>query len=158
MSEAQRILLVEDNNFDEHLTLRALHRVHLGRFVEVVRDGQQALDYLFGEGEFHQRQGRPLPLVVILDVNLPRVGGLDVLAQLRADVRTRLLPVVMLTSSDEERDLIESYRNGANSYVRKPVTAESFTETVGRLGLYWAVTNCPPHSSESNATEQQDPT
>jgi CheY-like chemotaxis protein len=147
MSETQTILLVEDNNFDEHLTLRALHRVNLGRFVEVVRDGQQALDYLFGEGEFHDRHGLPLPLVVMLDVNLPRVGGLDVLVQLRANARTHLLPVVVLTSSDEQRDLIESYRNGANSYVRKPVTAEAFTETVGRLGLYWAVTNSSPYKN-----------
>ncbi len=139
-----RILLVEDNHTDEKLTLRALRKVNLGNEVDVVRDGQQALDYLFGEGEFESRAGAPLPVVVLLDVNLPKVGGLDVLARLRQDPRTKLLPVVVLTSSDEERDRLQSYATGANSFVRKPVVFEAFAETVGRLGVYWVLTNEPP--------------
>ena len=109
-----------------------------------MRDGQQALDYLFAEGEFASREGAKLPVVVMLDLNLPRVSGLDVLARLRASEATKLLPVVMLTSSDEERDRVDSYTNGANSYVRKPVVFEEFAEVVGRLGVYWCLTNEPP--------------
>ncbi len=140
----RRILLVEDNAADEKLTLRALGRVNLANQVDVVRDGQQALDYLFAEGEFASREGAKLPVVVMLDLNLPRVSGLDVLARLRASEATKLLPVVMLTSSDEERDRVDSYVNGANSYVRKPVVFEEFAEVVGRLGVYWCLTNEPP--------------
>ncbi len=139
-----RILLVEDNEEDEALTLRALSRVHLANQVDVARDGQQALDYLFAQGPFASRAGRPLPVVVMLDVNLPRLNGLEVLERIRADPRTALLPVVILTSSDEERDRLASYRHGANSFVRKPVDFAQFSETVARLGLYWALTNLPP--------------
>ena len=131
------ILLVEDNPQDELLMLRVLRKNALVREVVVVRDGQQALDYLFRQGEFAQRDGALLPAVVLLDIGLPRVSGLDVLQRLRADVRTRLLPVVMLTSSDEERDLLQSYMNGANSYVRKPLDFAEFSDTVARLGVYW---------------------
>lgn len=138
------VLLVEDNASDERLTMRALRKVNLGNQVDVVRDGQQALDYLFAEGEFAARAGQPLPLVVLLDLNLPRVGGLDVLARLRRDPRTKLLPVVVLTSSDEERDRVVAYGAGANSFVRKPVVFEDFAATVGAIGLYWVVTNTPP--------------
>lgn len=140
----RRILLVEDNAADEKLTLRALGRVNLANQVDVVRDGQQALDYLFAEAEFASREGAKLPVVVMLDLNLPRVSGLDVLARIRASEATKLLPVVMLTSSDEERDRVASYTNGANSYVRKPVVFEEFAEVVGRLGIYWYLTNEPP--------------
>lgn len=138
------LLLVEDNSQDEMLILRSLRKIDLADAVDVVRDGQQAIDYLFREGEFADRDGWRLPAVVVLDIGLPRLSGLEVLERLRADSRTRLLPVVMLTSSDEERDRLESYRNGANSYVRKPVDFSDFSETVARLGAYWLGTNQPP--------------
>lgn len=138
------ILLVEDNDQDEKLTLRALKKINLANEVDVVRDGQQALDFLFAAGEFADRKGRELPTIVILDINLPRLNGLDVLAKLRADPRTRLLPIVMLTSSDEERDRLRSYEGGANSFVRKPLDFAEFAQTVARLGVYWLATNDPP--------------
>lgn len=135
------ILLVEDNAQDEMLTLRSLRKVNLANEVEVVRDGQQALDYLLGQGEFAGRADRPLPAVVLLDLGLPRVGGLEVLTRLRAEHRTRLLPIVILTSSDEEQDRLQSYLGGANSFVRKPVDFAEFAETVARLGVYWLAVN-----------------
>ena len=135
------LLLVEDNEQDELLILRALRKVNLANQVEVVRDGQQALDYLFGEGEFAQRAGSEPPAVVLLDINLPRIGGLEVLSRLRADERTRLVPIVILTSSDEERDRMRSYQGGCNSFVRKPLDFTEFAQTVARLGLYWVATN-----------------
>ena len=138
------ILLVEDNHQDELLTLRALKKINIANRVEVVRDGQQALDYLFREGEFAARGGTDLPTVVILDINLPRVSGLEVLERLRADPRTRLLPAVLLTSSDEERDRLRGYAHGANSFVRKPLDPSEFVETVSRLGVYWLAVNDPP--------------
>ncbi|MGZ4953931.1 MAG: response regulator [Methylobacter sp.] len=138
------ILLVEDNPQDEMLTLRALHRANLANRVDVVRDGRQALDYLFREGEYAEREGPDLPTVVLLDIGLPRLSGLEVLEQLRADIRTALLPVVILTSSDEDRDRLKSYKNGANSFVRKPLDFSEFAETVARLGVYWLATNEPP--------------
>lgn len=140
------ILLVEDNFQDELLTLRALRKVNLANQVDVVRDGQQALDYLFRQGEFAERKGPELPTVVLLDLNLPRIGGLEVLDRLRADPRTAFLPVVILTSSDEERDRLRSYENGANSFVRKPLDFTEFAETVARLGVYWLAMNEPPWS------------
>lgn len=139
------ILLVEDNPQDEKLVLRALHKINLANQVDVVRDGQQALDYLFHDGEFAGRAGSDLPTVVLLDLNLPRVSGLDVLTQLRNDPRTRLLPIVILTSSDEDRDRLAGYEGGANSFVRKPLDFAEFAETVARLGIYWLATNEPPH-------------
>jgi CheY-like chemotaxis protein len=144
MRVAKTILLVEDNPQDEMLILRALRKVNLANEVEVVRDGQQALDFLFCEGEFGARAGSHLPAVVLLDINLPRVSGLDVLARLRAQESTCLLPVVILTSSDEERDRLRSYENGANSFVRKPLDFAEFAETVARLGVYWLAINKPP--------------
>lgn len=140
----KNILLVEDNDQDEKLILRALRKVNLANQVDVARDGQQALDYLFAEGEFSGRAGQPLPTVVLLDINLPRISGLDVLKRLRADSRTHLLPVVMLTSSDEEQDRLASYEDGANSFVRKPLDFGEFAETVARMGVYWLATNIPP--------------
>jgi len=140
------ILLVEDNPQDEMLTLRALKKGNVANRVDVVRDGQQALDYLFGAGEFADREGAELPAVVLLDINLPRLSGLEALARLRADPRTALLPVVILTSSDDERDRLRSYENGANSFVRKPVEFVEFVETVGRLGVYWVAINEAPNS------------
>jgi len=126
------------------LILRALRKVNLANQVDVARDGQQALDYLFREGEFAGRPGADLPAVVLLDIKLPRVSGLDVLKKLRADPRTRLLPVAILTSSDEERDRLQSYTNGANSFVRKPLEFAEFAETVARMGVYWLAVNEPP--------------
>ena len=135
------MLLVEDNQQDELLILRALRKVNLANQVEVVRDGQQALDYLFGEGEFAQRSGAEPPAVILLDINLPRIGGLEVLNRVRTDPRTRLVPVVILTSSDEERDRMRSYESGCNSFVRKPLDFAEFAQTVARLGIYWVATN-----------------
>ncbi|RKT43008.1 response regulator [Thiocapsa rosea] len=136
------ILIVEDNPQDERLMLRALRKANLANTIDVVRDGQQALDYLFAEGEFAGRDGG-LPAVVLLDIGLPRLSGLEVLERLRADPRTRLLPVVILTSSDEENDRLRSYESGANSFVRKPLEFAGFAETVARLGSYWLLINDP---------------
>jgi len=144
MNINKSILLVEDNSQDEKLILRALHKANLANQVDVVRDGQQALDYMFREGEFSGRPGTDPPTVVLLDIGLPRVSGLDVLKRLRSDPRTRLQPVVMLTSSDEERDRMASYEDGANSFVRKPLDFSEFAETVARLGIYWLAVNKPP--------------
>ena len=142
--ENKTILLAEDNPQDEMLMLRALRKASVANRIDVVRDGQQALDHLFGEGEFAGRDPKELPAVVLLDIGLPRLSGLEVLERLRADPRTRLLPVVILTSSDEEQDRLKSYENGANSFVRKPVVFAEFAETMARLGLYWLATNEPP--------------
>ncbi len=142
---AKILLLVEDNPQDELLTLRALRRANVANRIDVARDGQQALDYLFREGEFTGREGPDLPTVVLLDIGLPRLSGLEVLERLRADPRTELLPVVILTSSDEEQDRLRSYEMGANSFVRKPVNFAEFAETVARLGIYWLASNEPPH-------------
>ncbi len=142
--KVKTILLVEDQRQDELLILRALRRINLANQVDVVRDGQQALDYLFQQGDFAARAGAGLPAVVMLDINLPRLNGLEVLERLRADPRTRLLPVVILTSSDDERDRLRSYGSGANSFVRKPLDFGEFAETVARLGIYWMVTNEAP--------------
>ena len=138
------ILLVEDNAQDEMLVLRTLRKINLVNEVTVARDGQQALDYLFGAGEYAHRAGMELPAVVLLDIGLPRLSGLQVLERVRAHPRTRLLPVVILTSSDEEKDLMMSYQNGANSFVRKPLDFAEFAETVARLGIYWLATNEAP--------------
>ena len=144
MTDTKTILLVEDNPQDEMLTLRALRRANLANQVDVARDGRQALNTVFREGEFVGRKGPDLPTVILLDINLPRLCGLEVLERLRADARTALLPVVILTSSDEESDRLKSYENGCNSFVRKPVDFADFAETVARLGVYWLATNEPP--------------
>jgi CheY-like chemotaxis protein len=141
---SKTILLVEDNSQDEMLTLRALRKINLANHVDVVRDGQQALDYLFREGEFAGRSGSQLPAAILLDINLPRISGLEVLERLRADSRTRMLPIVILTSSDEEKDRLRGYIHGANSFVRKPLDSSEFIETVSRLGVYWLAVNEPP--------------
>lgn len=141
------ILLVEDNPDDEALTLRALRKNRIANEVVVAHDGAEALDYLFGTGAYAGRDARLPPQVVLLDLKLPKVEGLEVLRRLRADPRTRLLPVVILTSSKEDRDLVESYGRGANSYVRKPVDFGAFLEAVRQLGLYWLVLNEPPPES-----------
>jgi two-component system response regulator len=138
------ILLVEDNPDDEALTLRALHKNNIHNEVVVVRDGVEALDYLFGSGPYLGSDTNVLPQVILLDLKLPKLDGLEVLRRLRADERTKLLPVVILTSSKEEQDLIAGYSLGANSYVRKPVDFMQFTEAVRHLGLYWLVLNEAP--------------
>lgn len=138
------ILLVEDNPQDELLTLRALRRANVANRIDVARDGQQALDYLFREGEFAALANQELPTVVLLDISLPRLSGLEVLRRLRADPRTELLPVAVLTSSDELQDRLAAYRGGCNSFVRKPIGFAEFAETLARLGVYWLVTNEPP--------------
>jgi len=140
------VLLVEDNPSDEALTLRALKKNGIANSVDVARDGAEALDYLFRTGIHADRSGADLPTVVLLDLNLPKIGGLEVLKRIRADERTKLLPVVILTSSDEERDFLEGYESGANSYVRKPVEFGEFAQAVHQLGLYWLILNETPLS------------
>jgi CheY-like chemotaxis protein len=135
---------VEDNRQDEMLILRALKKVNVVNRIDVVRDGQQALDWLFREGEFANTDRAGLPTVVLLDIDLPRVSGLEVLRQLRADERTRLLPIVILTSSDGEQDRLRIYQSGANSFVRKPLVFAQFAEAVARVGVYWLAVNVPP--------------
>lgn len=138
------ILLIEDNPDDEALTLRALRKNNILNDVAVVRDGQEALDYLFCEGAFAARVPDDAPSVVLLDLNLPKIDGLEVLQRLRADARTYMQPVVILTSSKEEQDIVNGYRLGANSYIRKPVDFTQFMEAVRQLGLYWLMLNEPP--------------
>lgn len=138
------ILLVEDSADDRDLTLRALRQNRIRNAVVVAQDGVEALDYLYGRGRFADRDSAAWPQVILLDLKLPRVDGLEVLRAIRADERTRLLPVVILTSSREEQDVIESYKLGANSYIRKPVDFEQFVEAVRQLGLYWLVLNERP--------------
>ena len=143
--ESKTILLVEDNSDDEALTFRALTKNNIGNQLVVVRDGAEALDYLFATGPFSGRDVNAGPQVVLLDLNLPKVSGLEVLRQLRANERTKHLPVVILTSSNEEQDRLHGYENGANSYVRKPVDFNQFIEAVRQLGLYWLILNeLPP--------------
>jgi two-component system response regulator len=142
--EAKRILLVEDNPDDEELTLRALRSNQMMNPVTVARDGVEALDYLFATGQYAGLDETRLPAVTLLDLKLPRVDGLEVLRRMRSDERTRLLPVVILTSSREEQDLIDGYSLGANSYIRKPVNFGQFIEAVRQLGLYWLVINESP--------------
>jgi two-component system response regulator len=144
MNDNTTIMLVEDNRDDEDLTLRALKKYNIVNQVVVSRDGVEALDYLFGTGAHAGRDLMVMPAVVLLDLKLPRIDGLEVLRQLRANERTQMLPVIVLTSSIEEQDLVRSYRLGANSYVRKPVDFHEFTEAVRQLGIYWLILNEPP--------------
>ncbi len=138
------ILLVEDNADDEALTLRALKKSNITNTVDVVRDGVEALDYLFAAGAYAGRNSSGSPAVVLLDLKLPKLDGLEVLKRLRADERRKLVPVVVLTSSTQEEDIINSYKFGANSYVRKPVDFNQFAEAVRQLGLYWLLINQRP--------------
>lgn len=142
----RNLLLVEDDPQDERLTLRALNKVNIANRIDVVRDGAEALDYLFCQGDYSERSEDEQPAVILLDLKLPKLTGFEVLERLRADERTCLLPVVVLTSSDEEKDLISSYQLGANSYVRKPLDFTEFSEAVASLGLYWLVLNEVPGS------------
>ena len=135
------ILLVEDNADDEELTIRTLQKNHLKNKIVVVRDGVEALDYLFGTGEYSDRDLSVSPVLIMLDIKLPKLNGLEVLKKIKSDSRTSIVPVVMLTSSDEEKDLIESYQLGANSYVRKPVDFSEFQKSIRQLALYWVLLN-----------------
>jgi CheY-like chemotaxis protein len=139
------ILLVEDNPNDVELTLRALKKNNLTNRVHVVKDGAEALEYIFANGAYAHRKIEDHPRVILLDLKLPKVDGLQVLRQIKSDERTKVIPVVVLTSSKEERDLVESYKLGANSYIAKPVVFDSFVKAVAELGLYWLLLNVPPH-------------
>lgn len=146
MTMSKVVLLVEDNPTDEKLTLRAFKKANIANPIVVVRDGVEALDYLFGKGQYAGRDVEALPAVTLLDLNLPRVDGLEVLRQVRSDARTKLLPVVILTSSKEEEDVARGYVLGANAYVRKPVDFGEFVQAAQALGLFWLLLNEPPPS------------
>ena len=142
--DAKTILVVEDNPDDEELTLRSLRRAHIANKVVVAHDGSEALDYLYARGEYAERDPTQIPALVLLDLKLPIVGGIDVLKRIRAEPATRYLPVVIMTSSSEDEDMVKSYDSGANSYVRKPVDFSEFAGAVQQLGLYWLVLNSVP--------------
>ena len=142
--EQKIILLVEDNPDDVELTIRAFDKCNLGNPLTVVYDGAQALEYLFCTGDFASRNPKEMPAVVLLDLKLPKIDGLEVLKEIRSHPSTQLLPVVILTSSLEEQDMINSYLNGANSYIRKPVDFNKFIDAVQQLGLYWLLLNEKP--------------
>jgi len=149
MVEEQTILLVEDNDDDAELTLRALTRARVKNPLVRARDGEDALDYLFGRGKYAGRDVRELPAVTLLDINMPKISGLEVLKEIRADERTRHLPVVVLTSSNEDKDRLTAYTHFANSYVIKPVDYDQFVTAASQLGLYWLVLNAPPPRKEA---------
>ena len=151
------ILLVEDNPADVELTLRALRAQNLSNPLHIVRDGEEALDFLFCRGAFDHRSFDQPPRLVLLDLKLPKVDGMEVLRQLKTDPRTRPIPVVILTSSREERDLVESYQLGVNSYIQKPVDFEQFRQVVKQLGLYWVVVNIPPPPNAHRAGVKDAP-
>jgi len=148
------ILLIEDNLDNIELTLRALKKNNIKNEVKVVYDGAEALDYLFGKGKYSERDLANMPTVILLDIKLPKVNGIEVLRQIRENKLTRLLPVVILTSSKEEQDIVNGYRLGVNSYVRKPVDFNQFAEAVSHIGLYWLLINeTPPIEKELNNDE-----
>jgi len=150
MSELGRILIVEDDPRDLELTLTALGEYNLANEVVVTRDGQEALDYLYGRGQFDTR-ANDNPAVMLLDLKLPKVDGLEVLQQIKSDERLKLIPVVVLTSSQEEKDMMRSYKLGVNAYVVKPVDFHEFVNAVKELGVFWAVVNQPPPGSIKKA-------
>jgi len=137
------ILLVEDNPRDVEMTLRALKKRNLANQVHVAKDGAEALDFLFAKGAYWSRDPNHTPKVVLLDLKLPKVSGLEVLKKIKSEEKTKTIPVVVLTSSQEEKDMVESYRLGVNSYIVKPVDFEKFVEAIGEIGLYWLVINKP---------------
>ncbi len=143
-SDEVEILLVEDNPQDVELTIRALKKNNIANKIHVVEDGEEALEYIFGEGAYAGRNVTNIPKVIFLDLKLPKVNGLEVLRRVKSDDRTKIIPVVILTSSTEERDRVESYRLGVNSFITKPVEFDKFSKAVVDLGLYWIVVNKPP--------------
>ena len=143
-TQVVEILLVEDNPDDEELTLHALKRVNLVNRIDVVRDGAEALEYIFCTGAYAHRMIENGPRLILLDLKLPKVDGLEVLERIKADPRTRMMPVVVLTSSREESDIVESYQLGVNSYIVKPVDFEQFVQSIGQVGMYWVLINQPP--------------
>ncbi|QVL31859.1 response regulator [Telmatocola sphagniphila] len=152
MSQPIEILLIEDNPNDVKLALYAFQKSNLANNVQVLRDGAEALDYIFCKGIFAQREATHLPKVILLDLKLPLVDGHEILRQIKADPRTQIIPVVVMTSSKEDKDLIESYKLGVNSYIQKPVDFDQFTEVVRQLGLYWLIVNkMPPAEIISDA-------
>lgn len=154
MTNGTEILLIEDNPEDVEITLRAFQKYHLANKIHVVRDGEEALEFLFREGRYADRRVGANTRLILLDLKLPKVDGIEVLKRCKSDPRTRLIPIVVLTSSREERDLVETYKLGVNSYVIKPVDFSQFTEAVRQLGLYWIVLNqLPPeiHSEGERA-------
>ena len=142
--EQVEILLVEDNPADAEMTLRALRRNNLANKVHWVKDGEQALHFMFRTGAYAERDPAAVPKLIMLDIKMPKVDGIEVLRRIKANEETRTVPVVVMTSSNEERDVVESYRLGVNSYIVKPVQFESFLETVAKIGLYWVITNRVP--------------
>jgi len=143
--KGETILLVEDNPDDIELTLRAFNKNNIANEMVIAHDGAEALDYLFGTGDYADRDTNDMPRIILLDLKMPKLDGLQVLERLRADERTELTPVVILTSSKEEQDLVSSYKTGANSYVRKPVDFNQFVDAVRQIGLYWLLINESPH-------------
>lgn len=141
------ILLVEDNRKDAEMTIRALRKVNLANKLVHVMDGEEALNFLFGHGEFEERKNASPPRVILLDIKMPKVDGIEVLRKIKDDRRTRMIPVIIMTSSKEEQDIITSYQLGVNSYVVKPVEFENFAKAVSQLGLYWLLTNQSPNLS-----------
>jgi two-component system response regulator len=144
MNDPVEILLAEDNPADAEMTLRALRRYNLANKVHWVKDGEEALDYMFRSGAYAGRDPALVPKLVMLDIKMPKVDGIEVLRRLKTSEETRTIPVVVMTSSNEERDVVESYRLGVNSYIVKPVQFEHFLETVAKIGLYWVITNRVP--------------
>lgn len=151
-SEAVEILLVEDNPSDAELTLHALEKSKLINHIELVRDGEMALEYLFCRGKYSDRTFAAPPRLVLLDLKLPKVDGIQVLREIKADPRTKAIPVILLTSSKEERDVAQGYQLGVNSYIQKPVNFGEFQEVVKQLGLYWLLVNCKPPVSAFSST------
>lgn len=144
MENHMRILLVEDNPADAELTLHALRKENVGNHIEVVSDGEEALDFIFCRGRYESRSPTDGPRLILLDLKLPKIDGLQVLREIKTNPQTRAIPVVILTSSKEERDMVESYQLGVNSYIQKPVDFDQFRETVKQLGLYWLIVNQAP--------------
>jgi two-component system, response regulator len=151
------ILLVEDNSSDAMLTTRALEKCKLANCIHLVRDGEEALDFLFRRGKFASRSPDTVPQLVLLDLKLPKVDGIEVLRELKGDARTRSIPVVVLTTSKEERDLIQTYELGANSYIQKPVNFSEFQEVVRQLGMYWLLLNSRPPGLASRGSASKAP-
>lgn len=148
MFERIEILLVEDNESDAELTIRALRKNNIANKLIHLKNGEEALEYIFGTGKFAGRSVAEIPRVILLDLKMPKVGGLEVLRKIKSDERTNMIPVVVLTSSNEDKDIVEGYKLGVNSYIVKPVAFENFAKTISEIGMYWLLTNQPPRQSQ----------